>query len=89
MKVWLKPDVPDEVRVAAGGYSRVFTRDESDSGGFEVDEVDWDRVLKLTGYFVASPPKADSAKKKTGPSPRRAESGPQAPSGGPSKAKEG
>ena len=80
MKIWLKPDGPDEVRVAAGGYSRVFTRDESDSGGFEVDEVDWDRVLKPTGYFVATRPRAASKEPKEAPG---------AAPGGTSKAKEG
>jgi hypothetical protein len=78
MKVWLKPDAPGEVSIRTGGYDKTFNRADEP---FEVDEADWDRVLKPTGYFVASPPPKVATKK-----PPKAS---QAPPEGPSSDEEG
>ena len=103
MKIWLKPDGPDEVRVVSGGFERTFIRSEEP---FEVSEHDWDRVLKPTSYLVASPPVASDPRsaapgggagppgggkeaKKPRASSKQAATPPRAAPGGPSKAKEG
>lgn len=80
MKIWLKPDGPDEVRVVSGGFERTFIRSEEP---FEVSEHDWDRVLKPTSYLVATRPRAASKEPKEAPG-----APPKSASGG-SKAKEG
>ncbi|MDA2916448.1 hypothetical protein MYX64_06365 [Nitrospinae bacterium AH_259_B05_G02_I21] len=75
MKVWLKPEAPDEVSIRAGEYDKTFLRADEP---FEVNEAEC-RIIEPTGFFTKDKPKA----------PKRPDKAPVAPPEGPSRAEEG
>ena len=85
MKIWLKPDGPDEVSVRTGDYERTVSRAEGKAPLWEVTEEEWLRILAPTGKFTTEKP----TKKKPGAAPREATPAPEAPPEAAKEAKEG
>ena len=73
MKLWLKPERPDEVSIRAGEYDKTFNRADEP---FEVDEAEC-RILEASGFFTRERPKV--APKKPPKAPESASGGPEGP----------
>ena len=72
MKLWLKPERPDEVSIRAGEYDKTFNRADEP---FEVDEAEC-RILEPTGFFTRERPNPPKAPKTPAKAPAAPPEGP-------------